>query len=69
MASLIIAAKSFQIAMIVLMTTMMGIFVWFYEVGLDWALPLVVFFFALIILALTLYSTDLTSLTGGYGGK
>lgn len=66
LAALIIAAKHFQISMIVLMVSMGAVFVWFYERGFNWTLPLVVFFMSLIVLALSLYAVDKTSTHGGF---
>lgn len=64
--SLIIAAKNFQISIIVLLVTMAGVFVWFYEKGYNWTIPLIIMFMSFIILALSLYSNNKTSMTGGY---
>lgn len=66
--SFIFMAKDFKLGMIVLFTTMGGVFVWFYQAGLEYKVPLVVFFISLIILALTLYPVNATSQTGGFSG-
>lgn len=66
LASFVIAGRQFQIAMIVLFSTMAGVFIWFYETGLNWTLPLIVMIMALVVLALSLYTTNATSQTGGF---
>lgn len=66
--ALIIASRSVMIALIILFVTSGAVFVWFYNVGFNFAYPLVVFFMSLIALAFTLYVTDTTSRTGGFTG-
>lgn len=65
-ASLIIASKSFQIFLMVLMISMAGLFIWFYQKDLKWYLPLVVFLMSFVALSLSLYATSKTSTTGGF---
>jgi len=64
-ASLIPAAKSFQIALIILMTSMFAVFVWFYNISLDWSKPLAVAMIALVMLTLTMFASRKTAARRG----
>lgn len=64
--ALIFFAKDFKIGMIILLATSAGVFIWFYEKNLNYALPLTVFFMSLVILALSLYAVNKSSATGGF---
>jgi hypothetical protein len=64
--AMIFFAKDFKIGMMILLVTTGGLFIWFYEAGLNYALPLIVFFMALVILALSLYAVNKSSATGGF---
>ena len=66
-ASIIPCAKSFQIGMVLLMATMGAVFVWFYNFNLNWVMPLIIFFMALIVMALSLMAVHKNSTTGGFG--
>ena len=64
--TIIFAAKDFKLFIIVLFTMTAGLFIWFYEVGLDYTLPLSIFFISLVVLVLSLFSVDKSSTTGGF---
>jgi hypothetical protein len=59
-------AKDFKLGIILLMVIQGGIFVWFYNAGMDYTYNLVVFFASLVILALSLFAVNSTSTTGGF---
>ena len=60
------AARSFQLAIIILVTEMAGLYIWFKIGGLNYSLPLILFFMAIVILALSSIPTSNTSTTGGF---
>ena len=64
--SLIFFAKDFKLGLMLLMVTMGAIFVWFYETGNNYTIPLAVFFMCIVILALSLYAVQKSSTTGGF---
>lgn len=64
--SMIFAAKDFKISLITLIVSMAGLFVWFYEKGYNYSMPLVVFFMGIVVLALSLYAVSSSSQTGGF---
>lgn len=64
--TIIFAAKDFKLFVIVLFTITGGIFIWFYEIGLDYTIPLSLFFMSLVILVLSLFAVDKSSTTGGF---
>jgi hypothetical protein len=64
--ALIFAAKDFKLMLIVLMTTMAGLFIWFYEINYNYVLPLTLFFMAFVLLCLSLFAVSRTSKTGGF---
>jgi len=64
-------AKDFKIGIIILMTTSAGAFIWFYQQtvsgnAMDWTLPLSIFFISLVILSLSIYAVNKSSVTGGF---
>lgn len=68
LASMIFFAKDFKLGIIILMVTMAGVFIWFYESNLNYTLPLSIFFMAFVILVLSLYAVNASSGTGGFTG-
>ena len=63
--SLLFIAKDFKLGMIALFVSMAGVFIWFYEVGLNWSIPLTLLLITLVVMAFTIFATDKTSATGG----
>lgn len=66
LANLTFFAKDFKLGMITLLGAMSGLFIWFYNSGYNYTLPLVVLFMSIIILALSLFAVQDTSTTGGF---
>ena len=64
--SSVFMAKDFKLGIIVLLTSMAGVFVWFYERGFNYSLPLIIFLMSLVILVLSLFAVQSTSTTGGF---
>jgi hypothetical protein len=64
--SLIFMAKDFKLGLIILFTLSAAVFVWFYQMGYEWTMPLATFFISLILLALSLFAVSTTSTTGGF---
>jgi hypothetical protein len=63
--SFIFIAKDFTIGMMVFLLTHASIFIWFYEAGFNYYVPLTLFFMGLVILSLNLYSHLKQSNIGG----
>jgi hypothetical protein len=63
--STIFAAKDFKIGLIMLMVMSGGLFVWFYESGLVWVNSLIVMLLSFIVMALSLYAAQKSSVSGG----
>lgn len=59
-------AKDFKTGIIALMLSAAGLFVWFYELGYNYTLPLIIFFMSIIVMALSLYGVQSSSATGGF---
>lgn len=66
LANLAFFAKDFKLGMITLLGSMSGLFIWFYNSGYNYALPLVIVFMSIIILAISLFAVQDTSTTGGF---
>jgi hypothetical protein len=56
--SVIFMAKDFKLGVVIQLLLSGGLFMWFYQAGYNWVLPLVLFFINLIILAFTLYAVS-----------
>lgn len=62
--SIIFFAKDFKLGTVMLMVISGLVFLWFYNMGYNYALPLVLFFISLVMLALTLYAVYRTTEEG-----
>ena len=67
MGGLIFAAKDIKLTFIEWLATSGVCFIWFYERGLDYTIPLVWFFISIILLAFSLFAVNKASKTGGLG--
>lgn len=63
--SLLFFVRDFKVGLSVLMLFSLGVFIWFYQLGLSWILPLTIFFIGLIFLSFTLYFTAKADEKGG----
>lgn len=55
---LIFYAKDFKVGVVMSFLKDAAVFIWFYEAGLNFTLPLIMFFLDLVILAFTLYAVQ-----------
>lgn len=55
---LVFFAKDFKLGIMLLFIMNGGLFIWFYEAGYNFVPPLVIFFLALVIMALSLYAVN-----------
>jgi len=65
-ASIIFMAKDFTIGMFMFILTQAGIFIWFYQAGLNYAVPLILFFLGIVIISLNLFSHLKQAKVGGF---
>ena len=63
--SFIFMAKDFTIGMFMFLLTQAGTFIWFYQVGFNYHIPLVLFFIGLVIMSLNIYSHFQQARVGG----
>lgn len=63
--SIIFAAKDFKLALVILMATTGGLFIWFYESGYTYVYAEIVFLMSIVLLTLTLFTVSRTSNTQG----
>lgn len=63
--AMVFVAKDFKLFLVAEFTTMAGVFIWFYEVGLQWWIPLSLLLMSLVIMTFTIFASDKTSPTGG----
>lgn len=66
LAGLIFYSKDVRLGIILHMVATGSLFMWFYELNLNYVPSLICFFIFLILLSLTLYTVDKTVSAGGY---
>ena len=65
---LVFFTRDFKIGMVLMFILNGGLFMWFYAAGYNYLAPVVLFFMALIIMALTLYPVSKKVGSGGVIG-
>jgi len=61
-------AKDFKVGVITHLTLFAGLFVWFYQAGLNYKIPIIMFFIMVVILSLSLSFVIKSSPQGSTGG-
>lgn len=64
-ACVMFAAKDFKMTLIAWFIGNAGLFIWFYNQGLNWTLPLTIFLTAFVLMLLIIIPVSNTSPTGG----
>lgn len=65
-AGLVFYASDFKLGLIMHMIAFACVFIWFYQIDLNWAVPLTLFFMCLIALSFTLYAVSRTTQRGAF---
>jgi len=55
---IIFMSRNFKLGLVMYFIGAGGLFMWFYQMDLNWAIPLIIFFISLILMAFTFYAVS-----------